>query len=184
MEITDACTTDAGETPAISALQSAFGDCQASAAGATTVEITTACTTTQARRLLSRLTLRSPFLWDAGETPAFLAAPRSPFLWDAGETPAFQANAAFTLPLGRRRDACVLCFAERLKAMARLTLRSPFLWDAGETPAFLAAPRSPFLWDAGEDACFPGCAVGATLVEITTACGVCFAGRKKATARG
>ena len=33
--ITDAHTTDAGETPAFSALQSAFGDGQASAAGAT-----------------------------------------------------------------------------------------------------------------------------------------------------
>ena len=33
---------------------------------------------------------------------------------DAGETPAFQANAVFTLPLVRRRDACGLCFAERL----------------------------------------------------------------------
>ena len=34
---------------------------------------------------------------------------------DAGETPAFQANAVFTLPLVRRRLACVLCFAERLR---------------------------------------------------------------------
>ena len=45
---------------------------------------------------------------------------------DAGETPAFQANAVFTLPLVRRRLACDLCFAERLKAMAVLRCGGDF----------------------------------------------------------
>ena len=73
---------------------------------------------------------------------------------DAGETPALQAFAAGAtlarnhqrLHNHRRRDACFLCFAERLKAIARHSPRGR-LWQeitnacttiAGETPALQA----------------------------------------------
>ena len=95
---------------------------------------------------------------------------------DAGETPAFQANAVFTLPLVRRRDACGLCFAERLwrwpgircggdsdESYRRLLSRLRCGGDFGGNYYRQYNRRR-------RDACYPGCAAGATLVEITTAC--------------
>ena len=100
----------------------------------------------------------------AGETPA-LFAKQSAF----GDC---QANAAFTLPLSRRRDACALCVAKRLRrlpgcavfAFGRLPGCAAYAFGrlqwlcsvcrssekvtddwrfAGETPALQAAQRTP-----------------------------------------
>ena len=80
----------------------------------------------------------------------------------------------FTLPLVRRRDACGLCFAERLwrwpgircggdsdESYRRLLSRLRCGGDFGGNYHLLHNRRR-------RDACYPGCAAGATLVEITT----------------
>ena len=59
-------------------------------------------------RLTSRLRLRGP-----GLPPRRLPSPNV----SQARTPALQTSAAFTLPLCRRRDACALCGAKRLRRL-------------------------------------------------------------------
>ena len=130
MVITDACTTDAGETPAI----------QAALRGRLRWKLLPPAQPTQARRLLSLL-CRAP--------SAIARHPlRGRLRWKL--LPPAQP---------RRRDACDLCFAERLRRLPGIRRGG----DSGEKYHRLHNRRR-------RDACYPGCAVGATLVDITTAC--------------
>ena len=92
----------------------------------------------------------------AGETPALFAEQSAFGGCLAAQCSQVNRKSYHRLAF-RRRDACALCGAKRLRrlpgcaAFFSVTRKITVDWRvAGETPALLAALRFPFLWVAGE----------------------------------